>query len=725
MGALNDKCRVFWFGDKVDIPAGWSEDENYRDHHVGGVPIGGTVGATGGGHHGHTGIPHIHAGLEQEHDIAVTGFSGYKFKIVEKSGINFCGKGPHGHTGTATHDSADTEGTTVNANVSADFSDTMPLSREAFVIKPDAVSAPDVPTDAVILTDDPDGLSGFAVCDGDGGRPDLEEKFILGCPAARAAGGAVDGAATHTHTRSSVDHTHVVPDHPGGTHAMAPPDATLDVVAQALPGYSDGGHYHAMSLGAGGATTTAAAAGGGDFDAQDNRPTFRRLLALLNEGSAATPVGTIVAFEGEPGRVPVGWVLCNGTSGTMDLRGCWIECTDTGANIGDPGLGTYAEDHDHAATSPHGHTIAGTHTHPPGAIFNYDSGMLAITGFPVDSAASSGHTHPSGISCSSDAQAIADATLTVLGDDGRTPYRQSHWIKYLGPDDGRAARGSMAPQDPAEPEPVMMRSTLQLRQRVRMIPICHVPVVEAETDLFHAGSPRFSPFDGESMIPEYLFRLASLPEAAAGTEVNWGLEANAELSARKVHLYIREGPDPIHDDYVYLTTFFDGVYPCGFPQIDVQTISAAAWNTWREGHGAANGDLVAIDFKLKLAGVPVCGGSYGILRLSYEYPAGEADPAPASHCGAWWRSYEQVPLADGSIGYLWGQLKWDRLSGAFVVAVESPVIGIAPKVHYGGRGASPADTDGAHGMAVTESLVVSERRGSVLHVSASGWCTPV
>jgi hypothetical protein len=731
MGALNDKCRVFWFGNAVDIPAGWSEDTNYQDRHLAGVPIGGTAGDTGGGHHGHDGLPHLHAGTEHEHDIAVNSqTTGLNFKKQEKTpGAASAVQGPHVHAGTAVHDSADTGETTVNAVTSDDYSDTMPLSREAFVIKPDGVTFPDVPTDAVIFTDNPDGLAGYDVCDGNGGRPNLEALFILGCPDGREAGGALDGAANHTHTRSDANHTHAMGDHEGGVHAMNPTGTTLNVIIQASPGWSQGSHYHEMALGPGGAQVVGAAAGGGDFDAQDNRPTFQRLLALLNEGVAATPIGTIVAFEGEPGRMPAGWVLCNGTSGTLDLRGCWIEATDTPGSIGDPGLSAYAEDHDHTATSPHNHPIPGVHTHTPLTIFDFDDGVNSLFSTPADASAALGHNH-GGKTVSTDAQnATEDAWLETLTGDGRTPYRQSHWIQYLGPDDGRAERGSQAPGAPADPEPDLARSILQLRQRIRMVPVCHVPdplPPGTETRTFTADSPVFSPFDSIEHAGIYRFWLYGAPEALAGSDVSFDVTARADFGNAYTWLLARA------EDASFWRTigrFFVAPLPCGSVLHETITIPAADWNViWADWGGVSGGLADPIRMKFVPTDVPLCSGSYGFMRISYEYLVAETqEPAPPSHCGHWWRSYEMVPRADGSFGYVWGKLKFDRHLGAFVVAVESPIAGreTDPKVFYGGRGASPEDAEGAHGMKVTECLAPYERRGSIVQVSAGGLCQPI
>lgn len=69
--------------------------------------------------------------------------------------------------------------------------------------------------------------SGFALCDGANGTPDLRSKFVKGAAAAAEAGDT-GGAATHTHADHAshthaytqiVNHTHPVTD-PGHTHVI-------------------------------------------------------------------------------------------------------------------------------------------------------------------------------------------------------------------------------------------------------------------------------------------------------------------------------------------------------------------------------------------------------------------------------------------------------------------------------------------------------------------------
>lgn len=60
--------------------------------------------------------------------------------------------------------------------------------------------------------------SGWVLCDGSNGTPDLRERFVKGA-AAGANPGATGGSASHTHAAHTgvINHTHPVTD-PGHTH---------------------------------------------------------------------------------------------------------------------------------------------------------------------------------------------------------------------------------------------------------------------------------------------------------------------------------------------------------------------------------------------------------------------------------------------------------------------------------------------------------------------------
>jgi microcystin-dependent protein len=101
------------------------------------------------------------------------------------------------------------------------------------------------------------------------------------------------------------------------------------------------------------------------------------------------PAGIIVMWSGNPASVPPGWALCNGTSGTPDLRGKFI----VGFNPSIP---------DYDAIGDMGGSLTNTHTHgvavdPPSQLFNTTNpvgvdGVGNLSASPGD-AAEINHSH--------------------------------------------------------------------------------------------------------------------------------------------------------------------------------------------------------------------------------------------------------------------------------------------------------------------------------------------
>ena len=76
-----------------------------------------------------------------------------------------------------------------------------------------------------------------------------------------------------------------------------------------------------------------------------NGPLFRKFyLKILQPPSQdgsngdSLPIGTIIAYNGPLSAIPVGWHLCDGTDGTPDLRGRFLEGSDVAGVFLEPAL---------------------------------------------------------------------------------------------------------------------------------------------------------------------------------------------------------------------------------------------------------------------------------------------------------------------------------------------------------------------------------------------------
>lgn len=103
-------------------------------------------------------------------------------------------------------------------------------------------------------------------------------------------------------------------------------------------------------------------------------------MFLSSQGGV--PIGTILAYTGDLNKIPSGWYLCDGTNGTPDLRGRFLEgvTTDVG-NFIEAGLPNITG------------FIAGGWMWGNGVFRNY--GYVNVSG--------DGNSHPNNDSCTFDA----------------------------------------------------------------------------------------------------------------------------------------------------------------------------------------------------------------------------------------------------------------------------------------------------------------------------------
>jgi hypothetical protein len=82
--------------------------------------------------------------------------------------------------------------------------------------------------------------------------------------------------------------------------------------------------------------------------------TINATTQILQGGNPLVPRGVVVAWWGQISTIPAGWLFCDGTNGTPDLRGYFMGGVGTGGTVGLTGGASTAT----ATTSS-----AGSHTH--------------------------------------------------------------------------------------------------------------------------------------------------------------------------------------------------------------------------------------------------------------------------------------------------------------------------------------------------------------------------
>jgi hypothetical protein len=88
----------------------------------------------------------------------------------------------------------------------------------------------------------------------------------------------------------------------------------------------------------------------------------------LVQAAAGIPSGVILMWHGDIADIPTGWVLCNGSNSTPDLRGRFVQGAADGDEANDPVPGgsstaAPASHSDHSVTQPSTHAALASHAH--------------------------------------------------------------------------------------------------------------------------------------------------------------------------------------------------------------------------------------------------------------------------------------------------------------------------------------------------------------------------
>lgn len=133
---------------------------------------------------------------------------------------------------------------------------------------------------------------------------------------------------------------------------------------------------------------------------------------------AMTPSGVIVMWSGAIGSIPAGWALCDGTSGTPDLRGRFIVGYFSGGDTdGDYGtMGDTGGEKKHALADTELPPMASGGTHAHTVPFTGDAPVVTAAG--GNAAATQNHTH----AISGDGAHTHTYTGTGAAHENRPPY---------------------------------------------------------------------------------------------------------------------------------------------------------------------------------------------------------------------------------------------------------------------------------------------------------------
>ena len=151
--------------------------------------------------------------------------------------------------------------------------------------------------------------------------------------------------------------------------------------------------------------------------------------------SASLPAGIILAWHGLIANIPSGWILCNGSNGTPDLRGKFLKAAPDATEAGDTGGSATHTHSDHAALvhagtavadhASHTHTYSDivNHTHPvvdPGHTHTQDAHSHIITSQTATNGGATSYEHGTLDTSSAEAEATETTATTVAVNQSAT-----------------------------------------------------------------------------------------------------------------------------------------------------------------------------------------------------------------------------------------------------------------------------------------------------------------
>ena len=410
---------INWIDTLASIPADWllCDGNNSTPNLLGKYPLGAGAGedpgATGGSAtHTHTSPAHNHTQDTHSH----TGTSGAGGSNV----YNSLTDNPNVSHATAGHQHGYTTSSTVATNqttaITTNTASNDPAYYKVAPIIDNSIAGVKYPASSLIFWGQATLPLGWSACDGSGGTPDLRNKFLK-CVDAAENPGATGGSATHTHTPNSHNHTQDSHSHTGttgGTNSSG--SHTASNVCGIAPT-----HTHAISVNS---ITITNQASNVTLDTINAEPTFKKLLIIKNTGIANRPKYAIVEWTGTIANIPLGYVLCDGTNGTPDMRDYFVKGANDSSELGNTGGSSV---HNHTA-SPHNHT-QDSHTHTVSG--DASTGGAVVYGFGSGiTVPSTEHSH-SGASSNSTTATNQSTTITISNCSSQANYPPYYKVAYI------------------------------------------------------------------------------------------------------------------------------------------------------------------------------------------------------------------------------------------------------------------------------------------------------
>jgi hypothetical protein len=403
---------LIWAGTNASIPDGWERVTSLDGKFLKGTADGVDPNVTGGSDsHSHTSPSHTHTMISHNHTGYTDGAHNSDNSQCDNTSASSMTRDNHTHTFNISGVSG---GSLVDA-ISYQSVTSLPPYYEVIYITPTTTTT-DIVSGIIGFWQTSSTPDGWTFCNGENSTPDLRNKHLRGAGAGGNSG-ATGGGTTHSHT---IDHTHTGVSHShSGTSDSANATANSNDSTTRPSNYQ---HTHSISLPSSGAETGSAYTGSAG-SADTVEIAYKKLIPIQSDGTPAT-AGFVGMWLGLLEDIPSGWMLCDGSNGTLDMRGQYAKCADATANVGNTGG---SNTHSHSASNSHTHTAAGSHSHSTGGSTNtVNSNGPGSYG---DYGLSRNHYHLIA-SVSSNTSSWNDATVASDESNNEPAYRTVAFIQY-------------------------------------------------------------------------------------------------------------------------------------------------------------------------------------------------------------------------------------------------------------------------------------------------------
>lgn len=405
---------LIWDGTLATIPSGWTRETALDGKYPKAWGVQNPNVTGGNATHSHTSPSHSHVIANHTHSVTFS----YASHVTGVNSHNWAGQimagSSHYHTGTSGSSSNSGTSTGTTAVTYGSVSNNPPYVEVIFVRAGLGTT----------LRDSINALwSSATLPTGWSENTTARNRYIKGASTG-ANSGATGGSTQNTH---SINHNHTVSAH---THASANSSTALNYVASREHTTTDDTltsvyHTHAFTLDS--ASVTMPVESISLTTTETVEPSYIKMVLIKKTSTGIKPKGLIGLWLGSEASIPYGWLPCNGSNGTLDLRDKFIKIANSTAEVGNTGgsnAHTHAsQSHTHSSIS-HNHTVTISNQHVPRtANNNLRPKYQDNTSYTANASDHTATSTASNISFNS-------ATTSANSSDNQPPYLTAMYIQF-------------------------------------------------------------------------------------------------------------------------------------------------------------------------------------------------------------------------------------------------------------------------------------------------------